>query len=373
MPNSLNRKVCIKNVSRILGLVTELTELPYWETINDYLKLLAPEELEQIIPRLVYRLTRMRSFENSRIRGRYWQVLIDATHLYTFKERHCKHCLVREYKDKTTGEVVRREYFHVVLEAKLVILGDVVISIGTEFVENESPEVCKQDCELKAFYRLADTLKKRFPKLPICLGMDSLYAAGPVFDLCKENNWRYIIRFKDGSIKSIAEEFRALKDMEPEQAWSQTDGDITKAYRYVIKIPYQAHELNMVECEQSDKEHPFVFITDLPITKRNCESFVADGRRRWKIENEGFNEQKNGGFGLSHIFCEDYNAIKNHYFLIQIGHMISQLLEYGLRSLTALSRMSARQIMSDVMAVFKMVLLNEEDSENVKRRCRYRF
>jgi hypothetical protein len=149
MTDGLNRTNCIKNISRVLELDEELTELPYWETINDYLKKLEPKELEQIIPRLVYRLTRMRSFENSRIRGKYWQVLIDATHLYTFDKRHCEHCLVREFKNKATGEVVRREYYHVVLEAKLVILGDVVISIGTEFVENESPDVTKQDCEIK--------------------------------------------------------------------------------------------------------------------------------------------------------------------------------------------------------------------------------
>jgi hypothetical protein len=43
---------------------------------------------------------------------------------------------------------------HHVLEAKLVV-GNMVFSIGTEFIENENEEVTKQDCELKAFHRLA--------------------------------------------------------------------------------------------------------------------------------------------------------------------------------------------------------------------------
>ena len=170
---------------------------------------------------------------------------------------------------------------------------------------------------------MARKFKGRFPKLPVCLGMDSLYACGPVFDLCGGYGWRYIIRFKDGSIKTVAEEFHALKGIEPEQSWTRTNQGSTQAYGYVLKIPYRAHELNMAEFAQSDMPYPFVFITDLPITRRNCAQLVEDGKRRWKIENEGFNVQKNHGFGISHLFSKNYTAIKNHYYLIQIGHMSS--------------------------------------------------
>ena len=56
-------------------------------------------------------------------------------------------------------------------------------------------------------------------------------------------------------------------------------------------------------------------------------ALVEAGRRRWKIENEGFNTQKNHGYYLEHLFSKNYQAIKNHYFLMQIGHMISQIME----------------------------------------------
>jgi hypothetical protein len=279
----LHRVVCFKNISKILGLEEELSELPHWKTINDYLEKLQPSELEEVIPQLVNRITRMRTFENSRIRNKYWQVIVDGTHLYTFDERHCKHCLKREFKDDN-GVVVRTQYYHVVLEAKLVIDGNIVISIATEFVENETADVTKQDCELNAFYRLAKKLKQHFPRLPICLGMDSLYAADPVFSLCEEYGWHYIIRFKDGSIPTVAKEFHVLKNMESTQVWSKSEDGITKTYRYVTAIPYQSHKLNMVEYEESDRKHPFVFVTDLSISKRNCEQLVLDGRRRWKID-----------------------------------------------------------------------------------------
>ena len=53
------------------------------------------------------------------------------------------------------------------------------------------------------------------------------------------------------------------------------------------------------------------------------------GRQRWTIENEGFNTQKNGGYGLEHAFSENNVAQKNFYLLMQIGHIFNQLMEKG--------------------------------------------
>jgi hypothetical protein len=52
------------------------------------------------------------------------------------------------------------------------------------------------------------------------------------------------------------------------------------------------------------------------------------GRMRWKIENEGFNAQKNLGYELEHKFSRvSYPAMQNYYQLLQIAHMINQLVE----------------------------------------------
>ncbi|MEN1968832.1 hypothetical protein WMZ97_12255 [Lentibacillus sp. N15] len=57
---------------------------------------------------------------------------------------------------------------HHVLEAKLVVR-DMVFNIASEFIENESEDVEKQDCEQNAFYRMAKKLKHTFKRLPIVL------------------------------------------------------------------------------------------------------------------------------------------------------------------------------------------------------------
>ena len=71
----------------------------------------------------------------------------------------------------------------------------------------------------------------------------------------------------------------------------------------------------------------FCCLTDLSVTEKNIKRVIWDGRKRWKIENEGFNCQKNHGYYLEHMYSRNYQAMKNHYYLIQLGHMISQLVE----------------------------------------------
>ena len=43
-----------------------------------------------------------------------------------------------------------------ILEAKLVLAPGIVISLDTEFIENESEDVSKNDCEINAAKRLLE-------------------------------------------------------------------------------------------------------------------------------------------------------------------------------------------------------------------------
>ncbi len=97
---------------------------------------------------------------------------------------------------------------------------------------------------------------------------------------------------------------------------------------YVTGIAYEGHAVNFIENgESGEGKYQFYFLTDLPVTKRTVKELAEAGRRRWAIENEGFNTQKNHGYNAGHRFSHNYQAWKNHYYLIQIGHMISQIME----------------------------------------------
>ncbi len=363
MTEQFNREECIENMSRVLGC--ELEELPHYDTINNFLSDLEPEEIEKIRDYMVKELFRKRSLEDFRLMDKYWCIAVDATGLFSFSERHCEHCLKREYTNKETGKVEKEVYYHNVLEAKLVA-GDMVFSIATEFIENEDENVSKQDCEIKAFRRLAKKLKKKYPRLPICILGDGLYACEPVFGICDSNKWKYLIRFKEGRIKSVASEFSSIKDIERKAGEKCT---------WTNGIAYNKREVNLIEAEiEADQEKKvYTFITDIKITKRNADAIVCFGRSRWKIENQGFNNQKTKKYHIEHANSMDYNAMKNHYLITQLADILRQLYENGVDKIRELNK-SIKEISSSLLESFRMRLLTKaEDTSDQENRMQIRF
>ena len=49
---------------------------------------------------------------------------------------------------------------------------------------------------------------------------------------------------------------------------------------------------------------------------------ILAGRGCWKIDNEGFNNQKNGIYRIEHLNSRNSNAMKNHYLLTQIADIL---------------------------------------------------
>ncbi|MCM3800525.1 transposase, partial [Caldibacillus thermoamylovorans] len=77
-------------------------------------------------------------------------------------------------------------------------------------------------------------------------------------------------------------------------------------------IDYRGFGVNVFECELEDekRKQKFTFITDIKITKSNAKKLMNAGRSRWRIENEGFNRQKNLRYHIEHASSQDYNAMK---------------------------------------------------------------
>jgi hypothetical protein len=95
-----------------------------------------------------------------------------------------------------------------------------------------------------------------------------------------------------------------------------------------------------IECKEtvSGETTTFAWISDLKVDARTVEEIATKGgRHRWHIENQGFNRQKNSGFNLEHVFSIDPEGLKAYYYLLQIAHIIMQVLEAGslLRDLAA--------------------------------------
>ena len=345
---TFNTKETIKNISNLLEI--ELEEIPHYDTINEVFESINIEELRKIQKYMIQRLIRSKMFDKYRYKGKYFQIVVDGTGMVTFKKRHCKNCLKKTYNKGQEDE--NSMYYHYVLEAKLVV-GDIVISIDSEFVENEDENVEKQDCELRAFYRMAERIKKEYPKLPIIISGDALYACEPVIKRCKENKWEYIIRLKEERLKLLGEEIKGLEKAEKEE----------KKIKYWNNIKYGEVEfekqVNVLKYCEKNKTKPteFMWITSLKVTEMNKEELVYYGRQRWKIENEGFNEQKNGTFDIEHMYSKNYNAMKVHYFFIQFAHTIRQLMERGLKYIKEL-KMDKKEVSAAITQTLTHTITN---------------
>ncbi len=360
MTTEFNDETVVKNLASFMNESLE-EYLPHHVTENEYLERLAPQELQNIQQDVVYQLIRKKTFDGAKFMKK-WLVIIDGSQLYSGRRKINDNCLERVSNRGTDQEIVN--YHQNVLEAKIYFGNKLIASIASEFIENNgedairqkkmSEEEKKQDCETKAFIRIAKKTKQAFPRLPIILLLDSLYASKTVMDICKKNKWDYLIRFKKGSIPSIAEEYEAI----PEKHRSG------KA-EFVNGIDYKDHKVNVLRYwqEKTIKNElvrtEFQWLTNIEITIKNAEKLANTGRKRWKIENEGFNRQKHWQGDITHACSWNENAQKNHYLMHQISDFIKQLYEFYVLEKNKIKK-KQKNISSDLLASFGRQLTRED-------------
>ena len=366
------------------------------DTVDGLLRQLNPCILEGIKASLLKEMINKKSLARYRLFDTYYLIAVDATGVHHFDEQHCQMCShktsskgkfkvnsealgklqnegvpenivtslkTREGVDiqskaefaqhvtKVLGEEDYEKYqpylvkqcgntswFHNVLEARLVSSNGFSLSVATEWIENSEFGYEKQDCELKAFYRLSEKIKTLFPQLSICIVVDGLYANKALFDRCSQMNWPYIIPFKKGNLKSVWTEINSLIPVTTDNTKhiSNKEREIYEDYTWINNIVYKEHTLHWVKCKEKKPPNPknktgithFVYLSSFEITMENFLEIVGSGRLRQKIENEGFNTLKNLGYKMTHKYSRVSTlASKNYFQSLQIAHMIVSIVE----------------------------------------------
>jgi len=333
-------ELCVlENVNRLAG--TAQTSLPVNKTLSHFLGHVGSGPLAQLRTRLLRRLMRNKVLDFTRLAGAF-VIAVDGTGFLSFGERHCDHCLVHEHESHTV-------YLHPVLEAKLVAPEGLALSIASEFIENPGPaqektqtletyEKVKQDCELKAFPRLAAELKSAFPQTRLCLAGDALLACGPVFAECAQRDWLYVLTFKRGRTPVLWDEFQRLLALAPGHRLVARQSHTEQTFRWVNDLEHidsekRTHCVHALLCEERAADGSvttFAWVTNIRVERDNVAAIAArGGRGRWGIENEGFNLQKNSGLNLEHAYSTDPDVMKAFYYLLQIAHLFLQMFEKG--------------------------------------------
>jgi len=367
-----------KNYKRLFKM-----RLPHMDTVDRVIRLLKTEQLECLKQKMVKVLIRRKVFHKQRYRSQWYCVAIDATGVTSYQEQHCDQCLHK------TSKKGRTTWFHNVLEARLVTPNGFSISLLSEWIENPLDEdYDKQDCERKAFTRLAARLKQDFSRLPILILADGLYPYEGFFSICKKNNWHYIVTFKEGNLPTIWEETRELQQYQKENHYREfitrpNENTEERCYRWITGMDYHGYSLNWLECQEiitknktekgcEETQCTFTHITDLAINADTIVFASRTGRLRWKIENEGFNALKNGGYEMEHKYSRvSYQASKNYHQLMQIAHLINQLMVLSIQFretfLNSKNHPTLKSLWRDLIAAMKWAKLDVKRLHTIKK------
>lgn len=333
---------------QLLRLFPDLQSIPHHDTLYRLLSTIDVDRIEEAQVEVVRSLIRDKKFADSLIEGCY-MIAIDGTQKLVRRQLPDRQWLQREVG---SGESKKTQYYVYVLEANLVLPGGMTLPLMSEFLDytKGDSEREKQDCEQRAFYRLAKRLKKAFPRLPIMLLLDGLFAIGPVMQLCRAYHWHYLIVLQDGSLHQVWEEYRGLKRLlTEEERHLQIWGDRRQQFHWVNDIQYgwgpnerKTLILHLVVCEESWEEvdetgqvvqrhSRYAWISDLPFCKKTIHQRCNLGaRHRWAIE-EGILVEKHQGYNYEHCYAYDWNAMRGYHYLLRIGHLLNVLAAFSVK------------------------------------------
>jgi hypothetical protein len=277
---------------------------------------------------MIRRLMDMRMLDSARLFDRWWMIAIDGT-----------------LQDRGRATAKGEARYRYVVEAKLVGPQGTMFSLMSEFMDMRDPVRDKEDCELNAFRRLAGRLHEQFPRLPICLLLDGLYPVQTVFDLCDAHGWKFIATHREGRQPTAWVEAVQTLFMSPSLVVHARregeDGRVEQTLCWTRQIPFGTHEFDVLFSGEIGpaKATLWAWVTNFALSRENVYAIANQGgRSRQAIENV-FNVEKNGGFGLEHAFCANTIASQNYHLVMQMAHILEQLLVNGLfRRLTRACR-----------------------------------
>jgi len=335
----LNKECIIKSINKYFGI--NLNKVPDGATIEKILKKVSPDELQLFLYKMNDEIIRKKIIKRKDLLfNEYFMITFDMTRthrLYSNETNKGKKIKGLLWEEK--NEV--KYYFRAVLEAKITLFNGLSIPLATEFVRNDDTvdgEFIKQDCELKAAYRLLPKLRKQFPKLKICLLLDSLYPCEDIFKLCKKHNFKYIMSIKPKKISTLFGEFlNKKKQKDYIEKKKNLPHNLYQRNKIIIGLKYADFDINFLELNEyqivknqnhSEKIYYNIFITNLEIDSDTAYEIGKAGRKRWKTEHS-FNRQKKHIFNLEHSYTTDENAMKCYHYFLQIADFIFLFMTYS--------------------------------------------
>jgi hypothetical protein len=275
--------------------------------------------VQEIPVQMCQNLLKQRMFDSARILGCWYAVIFDGT-----VQEVCRKGFQEGGKSGGKGKA-RYRY---VLQCGLLGPGNTFFPLMHEHMDMQNPETEKEDCEIRAFYRLAKRLKRTFPRMRFCIIGDALYCASTVADVCAEAGWKYVVTLKEGRQPEIWDEVLRLLPLSPGnilRVWKGQDGaEGLRDFRWIEDLSLGRKSCTVVLSGEfmGSEGTLYVYATNFFVSRERVLNIIpATGRERHHIE-DYFNTGKNNGVGLGHVFCATSNASKNFFTLMQVAWIL---------------------------------------------------
>lgn len=307
--------------------------LPHADTVRYLAEHLDPGELNGVLESCHESLRRDKRLGECVFRGRHYMLAVDGTEFGSRRHPVAHSC----HRRLASGET---EYFQSALVASLVSRTGLRLPLAVEFIENNegAGEWSKNDCELKAFARLADRLAARFPRTSFCLLLDGLYFCEPVLSRVRTLGWEAVVTWRPGVMPGFSKlaENRIRRSRghrlgvehggfeRYECSWCEpVEYRSAGAERAIRVTPVRAAGV----FEHSGGEtRTFQYVTTMEVKISNVEDIVETCRARWQIEEE-FRAEKHSELALTSMFGTCGNASLNYFMVVQVACLIRTLVD----------------------------------------------
>jgi hypothetical protein len=397
-----------------LGLNDQKTSFPHRTVINDYLKCVDADEVNELLILLFNWAKKSKIFYNhmgTLLPNDRFHVCCDGFSVHKYNTPHavnekgeniCPYCLPRTRNKGKENEATY--WVHGFVNVAIVFPNGLQLPLYVyplkasqiQLTASASDEELKQECEIQAAKIILPILKEKLGKLPITLLTDSLYANEPIIKLCEDLSWGYLIVRQEGSLKTVGRKCDELANTELYQQSYQAHetirlkngGTIERTVKWFNRVTIgKKSYTNVLRLEEivkdadgnsvKNKYFKTEWLCSTEIHKGNCFALVKRGRMRADHE-DLHNALKNRGYAAKH----DYARANPNAWLIWKILMFVAFWIFELFSFTTLAQKSkgpsswrafAMELFSELVKVpWQMITLSPSlEKENIQFRFNF--
>ena len=325
--------------NKLLGLVIEfvpgVVDMPHADTLARLLCGIDVEQIDRYYEEMLVEFLKSKQFRE--LNPGPFLVAFDGTQKFSRNYLWDERLL-----SQNAGNEEKERYYVYILDTVLILENGMVLPLLTEILENlvkndtlpcefimdkgkteASYEDKKQECETKAFHRVAERLSKLLGKGCVTVVLDGIYASGPVISHCKNYGWNYMIVLKRGSLKTVWENFDGLRTIERDNTLQTQWGNRQQEYHWSNDLEYiygknhKMLKLNVVTCTETwveerprsggkpkQKVTEYAWLSSQPVTLKNVFHLCTKiARYRWKI--------LSASFCYAHLFLRNLELTRN--------------------------------------------------------------